>query len=248
MNRISLLLLIIISIIFGASKGLAVEQQTKLVFKDSTIKTGTFKSLNPWAVTFKDGKFYAIKLMSRIITSEHSVVDQLKSYYPDLRYSKSDETYTIQVTDLKLLPLGAYNRPFVNRYFIVLNGLSARAENLEFQINMISNLNPKIVARLAVATGLNFENGAENLNTISLGVGGIKSYHKFTFLATLNLAEKTRMPDDISKLVPFFSMSAQTSLLPRMLFTVGGRYYFRNLRINNQEAGFSASMGIGYNF
>lgn len=186
--------------------------------------------------------------MSKIITPELSAVDQLKSYYPALSYTKSNETYTIQVADLELRQLEGYNQPFVNRYFIVLNEMSARAENLEFQMNMISNLNPKIVFRLAVATGLNFENNAANLNTISLGIGGIKSYGKFSLLATLNLAEKTRMPDDISKLVPYFSFSAQTKLLQQVLLSAGGRYYFDNLRVKDKVTGFSVNFGIGYNF
>jgi len=249
MLKNSYLRLLLILVLFTlAHHSFAMSEQTKLIMKDGRRISGTIKSLNPWSVTLKNGKFYAIKLMSQIITTERSAVDQLRSYYPELSFTQNDEEYVMQVADLQLRHLKGYNQPFVNRYFIMLNGMSARAENLEFQMNMLSNLNPKIVFRLAVATGLNFERDAVTLNAISLGIGGIKSYGTFSLLATLNLAEKTRMPDDISKLVPYFSFSAQSKILQQVLLSAGGRYYFDNLRVKDKVTGFSVNIGIGYNF
>jgi|GEM_PF-4082094 len=243
------LLLLVISVALIAHDALAMSPQTTLVFKDGTSKSGTIKSLNPWAITFTNNRYYAIKLLAKIITTDPSTVSELKSYYPEISYKKQAKTYTIEVADLKMLPLkGHSNRNFVHRYFILLNGMTARDEQLEFQMNLVPRFSPELVAQIAITSGTNFERDGTNFNTIALGVGQIFPFQKWSLVASVHLAEKILMPEDNSKLVTYLSISSQKVFFQKLVLSAGGRYYFSNIPVQEKTTRFSFNIGIGYNF
>jgi hypothetical protein len=219
-----------------------------LVFKNGTIIAGNIKSLNPWSVTLDNDNYYALKMLSEIEASDSSIVPQLKSFYPDIVVTKTDSMFVIELATLKLLPVDEYGNNFVYRYFVLFDAMSARAENIEFQINLIPRFCHNIVGQVAVSSGTDLTKTGIRFQQASIGVGYLYSFRNVSLSANFILADKTLFPDYFSHVVTYCSIYMQVLFGNRWLLSMGGRYHISNIPIDNEKTRFSFNLGMGYNF
>jgi hypothetical protein len=223
--------------------------QDSLILKNGSTIVSTIQSLSPWAVTLLNDSIIAIRTISKIKTSVSSYVMELKSYYPDLLLMKEDLLYTISVGSLTLLSKSKHPDNFNYNYFVVLNVMSARAENLELQINMIPRFCHNIQGQVTASCGTKFDPQAYNLLQLSIGVGYIHFSKNISLSILLNVANKTLNNSNISNVVTFLSLYAQVPILNnKFLVSIGGRYHFSNIPIEGKITKYSLNIGIGYNF
>jgi hypothetical protein len=219
-----------------------------LFFKNGDIIAGNIKSLTPWSVTLDNDNYYALKMLSEIKASDSSIVHQLKFFYHDIVVAKTDSMFVIEVAMLKLLPVDEYEKNFVYRYFVILDAMSARAENIEFEINMIPRFCHNIVGQVAVSSGTDLKRTGTCFRQASIGVGYLYSFGNVSISANFNLADKTLLPDNISDVVTYCSIYTQVLFGSKWLLSMGGRYHISNIPVNNEKTRFSFNVGIGYNF
>ena len=219
-----------------------------LLFKNGDVLYGNIKSLNPWSVTLTDDNYYALKMLTEVKTTDSSIVQQFKAYYPDIAVSRTDSMFVIEVAGLKLLPIDEYQNNFAYRYFILLNAMSARAENVEFQINLVPRFCHSVIGQVAISTGADLRHNAAHVQQASIGVGYLYPFDNAYILANVNLANRTLYPDYISDIVTYLSLYTQIVAGDELFFSVGGRYYISNISVNDDNMRFSFSVGIGYNF
>lgn len=222
--------------------------QDSLLFKNGDVLAGNIKKLSPWAVAFGNGSYYALKILSEIKVSDSSIVLQLKSFYPDIVITKTDSIFVIDVAVLKLLPVGEYENNFVYRYIVLFNAMSAQAEHMEFQINLIPRFCHSLVGQVAISSGTDLGETGTRLQEASIGVGYLYSFENLSVSASLNLADKTLYPDHFSHVATHFSIYTQFLSAQKWVFSVGGRYHISNIRINNERTRISFNVGIGYSF
>ncbi len=219
-----------------------------LIFKNGDVLSGNIKTLNPWSVTLSNDNYYALKMLSEIKTSDSIIVHQLKFFYPDIAVSKTDSMFIIQVAGLKILPIDQYQDNFVYRYFILLNAMTARAENVELQINLVPRFCQNLIGQVAVSSGTDLKRNGTCVHQASVGVGYLYQFDNAYVLVNLNLADRTLYPDYISDIVTYLSLYTQVLVGNELLLSAGGRYYISNISVNNENARFSFNVGIGYNF
>jgi hypothetical protein len=231
----------------------AMEGRDSLFFNDGKTLCTRIHTLNAWSVTLDDGNFIGLKMLSVIKTRDSLLVQQLRSFYPQIDVTVQDSIYTITTAHLRLLPADPYSDDFVYRYFVLLNAMNAPYENIEFQLNLIPRLCHNIVGQITASSGVKFRRDALNVQQATIGIGYFQSLDFIILSLNLNYGYKslhiTDDSPDISKYVTFLSFYARIPFgNNRFLLSLGGRYYLSNLLINTDKRMSSLNIGLGYTF
>lgn len=242
--QLILLLLIVPGRVFAQTASESV------TFRDGTVLSCTVVEANAWALTLDDDAILPIKSLHEIRTSSLLLVEKLKSFYPELPVAEKDSVFTLSVTTLSLLPAPESN--VVQRYFCNLYLMTARRENLEFQVNLVLRSLDNFIGQLSVSSGTDFQSQNYNLQQIAIGAGFIRMMHRTDIAAILSVAHKSRTFGDtqtLTDIVTFLSLYVYQRLgSGPFLVSLGGRYHFSNLPIENGITRFSGSIGVGFNF
>jgi hypothetical protein len=219
-----------------------------LAFINGSLVTGNIREFTPWAVTLSDDKYYGLNMLAEIRVSDSLIVSQLKSCYPDIPVIKKDSMFIIRMADVKLMPVDRYRDNYVYRYFILLNGMFAHAENAEFQINMIPRWCHHIVGQVSVSPGTDIRTEGTYSQQASIGVGYLFPFNTEFVTANINIAYKSFYPDCISDVITYLSLYAHVNVGNDVLLSGGGRYYLSTVPTNNEYSRFGFTVGLGYNF
>ncbi|MFH1198084.1 MAG: hypothetical protein V1720_20450 [bacterium] len=251
MVKIKAVVVLLFLIIISANQISRAEGRDTLYLKKDSVICSRIQKILPQAVTLIDNRSVSLEIVSEIRTSDTTIVTQIKSFYPEVVVTRLDSIFIIGTKDISIPPSDTYHSNVVHRYFFILNAMSDKAENFEFQMNMVPRFWNNLIFQVTVSSGLGLEPNGLSLNQISAGLGFLRHYGGISLAAVLNVGHKTLEKKNWgieSGEVVSLSLNGLIPIInDAWLLAVGSRVHLNNIPVNGNTTSISFNLGVGYN-
>jgi len=231
----------------------------EVYLKNNKVTNGKVSEILPWGILLKTDQTISYKIISKIIVYDESIIDSLGKHVQELKFTHENNKIVIDFSNAVFQKFSIKDSYILEDKFFIISLMSNRAENFDFSLYFSTKVLKKLLFRLSYSTGRYSNKIIYSINAYNIGIGTKIKFPFGNFIPSLNYGVKsvafsekryistgiaTRLKESI-----FINLNFSRKLFTdSYFFTIGSRYYFKNVTVKESNTKFGFDLGLGIIF
>ncbi|MGD8779859.1 MAG: hypothetical protein PVH88_12970 [Ignavibacteria bacterium] len=250
----------IVSLVNSQSK-ITEDNSTKIFIKSVENRIDSkIIAVASYGLTLEDNQTVSYKVISKIVTDNENILDTILTYVSNVEKIENGDDFILEMGNARYEKPQLRKNKVLQDVVCMLNIMSNRAENIEVLFNFSPKILKEIYFQMSYSNGRYVDDNSYSLSAISAGIGGKYKIDTGELLLGIHYGGKASV---VSQKKLFSSALYSTKveyvgyleLLYRgqlinnnILYSVGSKYYFSNISVQDVNTKFNISLGIGIKF